>query len=493
MCLYLPSSVQYKSQYMFVAGMIPAPNQPNMITMSNVLKPLVKDLLELNHPKRFQTHQFPLGLAVVVHLGALIGDVVATHKAAGFSSHSASKFCSWCNISKKDISKLKIIHPQNKNDTLALAHRWHDGKRLTERDNLTKNLVKESTEDSEKDQQNSPSFDQYDSTEDEIQGQFFSNGFKNLPLKPIGEVFVPAGVTPIPKHVRKAKNGKLKASEWHSLSAIHLSLAFVDTLIKFQTLHKDIVRYQIVVENTCSLIGCTNIVSSKAYNKDQYINFQRNYEIYTKTSKILFRNLKVLPNHHYALHIPEQMRWWGALIAVLEFPAERLIGKLQKLNKNSRSSEFLLFFAEEKFSKEFFSKEDFGSSLLQHFCEIQIFEVQNGLELATNEKIKNHRIKKFQIELNDYDWIWRLFVKKKPDLRPYHWIPHPEKSNILLNEAKELHFIHTGRGWTIFKKSPNYFIQYFVDGKQKYGRVLEIFELTDPRVTLLKGSLCKRS
>ncbi|MBW0481706.1 hypothetical protein O181_021421 [Austropuccinia psidii MF-1] len=84
-CLNLPPSVRYKSQYTFVAGMIPAPNQPNMITMSNVLKPLVKDLLELTHPKNFQTHQFPLGRAVVVHLGALIGDVVATHKAAVFS------------------------------------------------------------------------------------------------------------------------------------------------------------------------------------------------------------------------------------------------------------------------------------------------------------------------------------------------------------------------------------------------------------------------
>ncbi|MBW0481708.1 hypothetical protein O181_021423 [Austropuccinia psidii MF-1] len=353
------------------------------------------------------------------------------------------------------------------------------------------NFRNESTEDSEKDQQNSPLFDQYDSTEDEIQGQFFSDGFKNLLLKSIGEVVVPAGVTPIPKRVGTAKNGKLKASEWHSLFAIHLPLAFVDTLINFKTLAKDIARYQIVFENTCSLIECTNIVSSKTYNKDQYIDFQRSYEIYTKTSTLLFRNLKVFPNHHYALHIPEQMRWWGPLIAVSEFPGERLIGKLQKLNKNSRSSELLLFFAEKKFSKELFSEEDFGSSLLQRFCEIQRFEVQNGLDLATNEKIKNRRVKKFQIELNDYDQIWRLFVKRKPDLRPYHWIPHPDKPNIVLNEAKELHFIHTGRGWTISKKSPNNFIQYFVDGKQKYGRVLEIFELTDLRVTLLKVACAK--
>ncbi|MBW0575064.1 hypothetical protein O181_114779 [Austropuccinia psidii MF-1] len=105
--------------------MIPAPNQPNMITINNVLKPLVEDLLELNKPKKIQTHQFPLGRTVVIHLGALIGDIVVTHKVAGFSLHSAKKPCSWCNINKSNMSQMKISHPQRKEDTLAFAYRWY--------------------------------------------------------------------------------------------------------------------------------------------------------------------------------------------------------------------------------------------------------------------------------------------------------------------------------------------------------------------------------
>ncbi|MBW0490350.1 hypothetical protein O181_030065 [Austropuccinia psidii MF-1] len=137
-CLNLSPSVQYKPQYTFMAGMIPAPNQPNMITINNILKPLVKEMLELNRPTKFQTLQFPLGRTIVICLGALIGDLVATHKVSGFASHSETKLCSWCNMKKADITNMKIDLPQNKNNTLALAHRWHDEKKNTEREKLVK-------------------------------------------------------------------------------------------------------------------------------------------------------------------------------------------------------------------------------------------------------------------------------------------------------------------------------------------------------------------
>ncbi|MBW0563109.1 hypothetical protein O181_102824 [Austropuccinia psidii MF-1] len=112
-----------------MAGMIPAPNQPNMITINNILKPLVKEMLELNRPTKFQTLRFPLGRTIVICLGALVGDLVATHKVSGFASHLATKLCSWCNTKKADITNMKIDRPQNNKDTLALARRWHDEKK----------------------------------------------------------------------------------------------------------------------------------------------------------------------------------------------------------------------------------------------------------------------------------------------------------------------------------------------------------------------------
>jgi hypothetical protein len=43
----------------------------------------------------------------------------------------------------------------------------------------------------------------------------------------------------------------------------------------------------------------------------------------------------VLPNHHYALHAPNQFCQMGPLICLLEFPGERQIWFLQKIKTNN--------------------------------------------------------------------------------------------------------------------------------------------------------------
>ncbi|MBW0555342.1 hypothetical protein O181_095057 [Austropuccinia psidii MF-1] len=124
--------MQYKPQYTYLAGIIPAPNQPSMVTMNNVLKPLVNELIELNKTIRIQTYQEPEGQNVRVKLQALLSDIIATHKVAGFTSHSRRKFCSWCEVIKADIAKMEIRKPQDKNSTKALAMRWHDEQQKTQ-------------------------------------------------------------------------------------------------------------------------------------------------------------------------------------------------------------------------------------------------------------------------------------------------------------------------------------------------------------------------
>jgi hypothetical protein len=89
-CLNLHPSIRYKPQYTYLAGMIPAPNQPNMVTINNVLRPLVNNLLTLLQSLHIPTHQFPNGRPFTAELGVLLGDVVATHKVAGFASHLAT-------------------------------------------------------------------------------------------------------------------------------------------------------------------------------------------------------------------------------------------------------------------------------------------------------------------------------------------------------------------------------------------------------------------
>jgi hypothetical protein len=45
-CLNLPPEVRFKSENMFLAGIVPGPNEPSMEEINHFLRPLVDDLLK---------------------------------------------------------------------------------------------------------------------------------------------------------------------------------------------------------------------------------------------------------------------------------------------------------------------------------------------------------------------------------------------------------------------------------------------------------------
>ncbi|MBW0507551.1 hypothetical protein O181_047266 [Austropuccinia psidii MF-1] len=120
-CLNLPPHLQYQTQYTCFSGIIPSPNQPMMITINNILTPLVNELYKLNNGLTILTQKYPHGGKVVVKLVTLVGDIVAVHKVAGFKSHLATKFCSWCEINASDQHKLELGSPRKGRNVLEAA------------------------------------------------------------------------------------------------------------------------------------------------------------------------------------------------------------------------------------------------------------------------------------------------------------------------------------------------------------------------------------
>ncbi|MBW0575983.1 hypothetical protein O181_115698 [Austropuccinia psidii MF-1] len=121
-CLNLPPRKIFQPKFTCLAGAIPSPNQPDMITINNVMKPLVAELKQLKNGITVCTPNYPHGQKVIVKLVALIGDIVATHKAGGFISHSAKRFCSWCEIQDNKRVDLKIGKLCARNTVLAESH-----------------------------------------------------------------------------------------------------------------------------------------------------------------------------------------------------------------------------------------------------------------------------------------------------------------------------------------------------------------------------------
>lgn len=164
-------------------------------------------------------------------------------------------------------------------------------------------------------------------------------------LKNLREVVVPHGTTRIPTGLGTKANGKLKASEWHALFATHLPLAAIDVFVgDYETFGRGEsgwVHYKLL-ENFLAIVECTHIVGSRSVAASDCTQFGKFYQEYTSTSAAIAKDIKIVPNHHYALHTPAQMAWYGPMLSISEFPGERLVGLLQKMETNGKMGKSVL-------------------------------------------------------------------------------------------------------------------------------------------------------
>ncbi|MBW0506791.1 hypothetical protein O181_046506 [Austropuccinia psidii MF-1] len=123
-CLNLPPSIWHKLPHLFIVGIMPGPQAPNMTTISDLLTPLVDDLLQLKDPIRIPTFKRADGCMIHVCLLTVVGDTGATHKLGGFASHSAKYFCTWCLTTDSKITNLQCGKEQEAQDTREQGDQW---------------------------------------------------------------------------------------------------------------------------------------------------------------------------------------------------------------------------------------------------------------------------------------------------------------------------------------------------------------------------------
>ncbi|MBW0470432.1 hypothetical protein O181_010147 [Austropuccinia psidii MF-1] len=125
------------------------------------------------------------------------------------------------------------------------------------------------------------------------------------------EVIVPTEVARVPHQIGNYKGEKIKASKWHSLFSIYLPLVCLDAFLDdFENFASNLLLNWLLLKNTCALITCTTILASKSIEKYDGHKFLQHYKIYCQTSNNLFENCNIVPNHHYALHVKNQLSYW---------------------------------------------------------------------------------------------------------------------------------------------------------------------------------------
>lgn len=322
---------------------------------------------------------------------------MAVHKCAGYASHSANLFCSWCECTKGERSNLVLGKKRTKEHVLARAAAWAQAKTLKKQKDLVTsfgirdsalNLLKyrnpvdhvpigimhnwlegvlqhhfryrwgfkgkakiimktkrgalESEEDESSESEDErmagswdDDFDLKEGTDESLFSESELNDFRAL----LQNVVVPAGVESIPKNLGDVSHGKLKAAQWKSLFLYYIPLVILELQVLDVDDFPTLSTRHLIVRNIASLVQCTQIVLAKSVSEFGVDQFRKMYNVYGETSSKLFNDKRVLPNHHYALHIPEMMEYWGPLMGVSEFSGERVNGLLQKVKTNNLISE----------------------------------------------------------------------------------------------------------------------------------------------------------
>ena len=109
-CLNLPPEARFKSENMFLAGIIPGPNEPSKEEINHFLRPLVNDLLKSYFDGVYYTRtwKYPKGRKTRSALALIICDLPAARQALGFTGQQSTNFCSYCKLQLKDINNLNL-------------------------------------------------------------------------------------------------------------------------------------------------------------------------------------------------------------------------------------------------------------------------------------------------------------------------------------------------------------------------------------------------
>ena len=163
---------------------------------------------------------------------------------------------------------------------------------------------------------------------DAVTSVFNSNALSKI-HQCIDNAIVPTWITRPPRNLGEKSHGKLTADQWYTLFTIFLPMVLPELWLASGK-RRDLD----LLDNFHDLVLCTNIVGSYTISNAAADDYLHHYIRYRQTSKDLFPTVATRPNHHYAMHNADLMKFWGPLPRLSEFPYEQHNGTLQKIKTN---------------------------------------------------------------------------------------------------------------------------------------------------------------
>lgn len=140
-CLNLPPEARFKTENMFLAGIIPGPHEPSKEEINHFLRPLIDDLLKSYFDGVYYTRtwKYPKGRKTRSALALIICDLPAARQALGFTGPQSTNFCSYCKLQLNDINNLNIRdwEPRSCEEHRRLAFQWQNTSSESQRAEIT--------------------------------------------------------------------------------------------------------------------------------------------------------------------------------------------------------------------------------------------------------------------------------------------------------------------------------------------------------------------
>lgn len=144
----------------------------------------------------------------------------------------------------------------------------------------------------------------------------------------IRNVWLPSWVERPPQNLGESKHGKLKAHQLHVLFSVIFPLIIPELWFNGDEVE------QRRLANFCNLVASLNILGSYSASNGDADMFTQHYHSYLQSKQELYPDFHSLPNHHFAYHYPDQIKFWGPMSTISEFPGEKLNGELANIPTN---------------------------------------------------------------------------------------------------------------------------------------------------------------
>ncbi|OBZ66279.1 hypothetical protein A0H81_13832 [Grifola frondosa] len=152
-------------------------------------------------------------------------------------------------------------------------------------------------------------------------------------LKDRSRMELPSWVTAAPMGFGTTRYGKLSADQWKTVGTINLPVTLIRTWGSEKGRRLDMLQNFMEAVEAIEVIGLREINASHIQIAEQ--SMQR----YLKSLIVLYKDAKILPNHHFALHLPEFLRLFGPVHSWRTFAFERFNHLLQSTNTNKNFGE----------------------------------------------------------------------------------------------------------------------------------------------------------